>query len=242
MTMLELRDVHVNFTAGAVALDDVSLELPAAAVTGVVGPNGAGKSTLLRTIYGTLPSTATMHGTVHFEQHDITRLGGRQRLRRGISFVPQGRMLFPSLTVATNLAIMAPMLGQQVDVTKAYDMFPVLGLRRGQLAGNLSGGEQQMLVLSRALLANPKVLLLDEVAAGLAPRVVEAIFDVALSLAKEGVSVLIAEPSVGALAGRIDSGVVLMRGRVVGRAASWSQLNEQYQQALGIPARASHPT
>jgi len=231
MAQLALESMSVSYGAGAIALDSIDLEIKSGTVTAVVGPNGAGKSSLLLGIYGSVPSG----GRLRLDGRDISRLKPRERVQLGIALVPQGRQLFPSLTVHDNLAVMGSLVGSKsFDIEAAYEWFPILGQRRGQLAGNLSGGEQQMLVLARALLQGPSVLLLDEVSAGLAPRFVEAVLDRALSLAQEGAAVLVAEPSLSALEGRIDDGVVLIRGCVVARSNTWSDLNARYEEALGI--------
>jgi branched-chain amino acid transport system ATP-binding protein len=231
MALLAMEEVSVRYGAGAVAVDGVDLQIESGSVTAIVGPNGAGKSSLLLALYGSVP----IGGHIWLDGTDISTLRARDRARLGISLVPQGRQLFPSLTVQDNLAVMGPLLRtKSVDFTKAYDLFPILGQRRGQMAGNLSGGEQQMLVLARALLQDPRVLLLDEVSAGLAPRLVQGMLDTALKLAQDGAAVLIAEPSIGALEGRIDRGVVLIRGRVMAQALTWRDLNARYQECLGM--------
>jgi len=176
-----------------VVLDDVSFELHPAAVTTVIGPNGAGKSTLLRTAYGL---TTVSAGRVMVGDDDITRLPPVQRLARGIVLVPQGRSNFPAMSVHENL-LMASYTRRDravdADIDALMTRFPMLGAKRRLLAGNLSGGEQQVLEMAMGLLLHPKVMLVDEPSLGLAPMMMDYIFDAIVEIARGGTTILMVE-------------------------------------------------
>lgn len=166
--MLELDRVTVRY-GSAVAVREVSLVAPAGEVTAIVGPNGAGKTSLAGSIYGSVPAT----GTIKFDGREIQNLSALDRVRSGFAYVPQGRQLFMRMSVRENLRVGADLLGLKAEaVETAFERFPILRERSESYAGVLSGGEQQMLVLGRALLETPKVLLLDEMMTGLAPKIV----------------------------------------------------------------------
>jgi branched-chain amino acid transport system ATP-binding protein len=187
---------------------DVDLRVPAGEVTLVLGPNGAGKTTLLEAISGILPVKS---GSITLGGDPIHRASRVRRARRGLAHVEQGRAVFSDLTVAENLLIAT----SGGDLTAAFEMFPELESRRGIRAGSLSGGEQQMLVLARAMLAKPSVLLIDELSLGLAPIIVRRLMPVVRALADSGMAVLMVE-QYAALALEIGNSVsVLGRGRVI---------------------------
>jgi branched-chain amino acid transport system ATP-binding protein len=198
-----------------VAVDDVSFDVAAGEVFGFLGPNGAGKTTTLRVASGLLRPTA---GSVWFDGQDITRARPRARTKSGICLVPEGRGIFPNLTVRENLRLhthaRAGTSSAEIEEV-AYERFPTLGGRRKQIAGTMSGGEQQMLAVSRALTTRPRLLLLDEISMGLAPRLVEELFAVISDeVAQRDVTVLIVE-QLAEFALRIaDIAVVLSRGSV----------------------------
>jgi branched-chain amino acid transport system ATP-binding protein len=210
------------------AVHEVSFEAPSGAVSAIAGPNGAGKTSLILAIYGTVRST----GKITVAGDDVSGLPPRRRARR-IAMVPQGRQLFPNLTVRENLRVMADMLPPS-SVDAALSRFPVLEERSTKPAGVMSGGEQQMLVVTRALMGNPEVLLLDEVMTGLAPLVVSQLADEVRKLAQSGVAVVMAEPSIRALSRIIDRGYVLIRGEIVAFAESGEGLGGKYEQAMGF--------
>lgn len=218
------------------ALTSAEMEIPGGSITAVVGPNGAGKSSLLLAIYGSVRSS----GSVMLDGRELSALSAMERARSGLTLVPQGRQIFPRLTVADNLTIMARLLDLGPDsVEQALDRFTILRERSGQLAGLLSGGEQQMLAVSRALMGAPKVVLFDEMTTGLAPLIVDRLMGTARDLASAGVVVLLAEPSISAIRERIDRGSVLLRGDVVGAAENGLELESIYRKRMGMERSAA---
>jgi branched-chain amino acid transport system ATP-binding protein len=193
------------------ALHGVDLEVPEGAVLAVLGPNGAGKTTLLRVISGMVPAWS---GRVRYGTADVTGLPDHQITKLGICHIPEGRSIFPSLTVARNLELAAIAAGTGVDGEEAVRLFPVLGERRQQRAGTLSGGQQQMLALSRAFLTRPRVLMLDELSLGLAPKVVGELFERVADLHRGGMSIVLVEQYLKQALRLADFVAVLARGRV----------------------------
>lgn len=172
-------------------LRDVSLTIKAGSVVALLGPNGAGKSTTLRMVSGLLRPSK---GTVRFEGRDVTSLGPAQRSRLGICHVMEGRSIFPSLTVRENLLLQAPRGTPAAEIYERADAaFPQLTKRRSQVAGTLSGGEQQMLALMRTYLSKPKIVLVDEASLGLAPLIVDQIFEFLVTIVRSGASLLLVE-------------------------------------------------
>ena len=203
------------------ALFDVGLSVSPGEAVGVVGPNGAGKTTLLRVISGMLRPKA---GTARFGDADLTALPAHALPAIGIAHVPENRRLFPHLTVEENLKVGAyiPAARKRFAERAAYvfDMFPRLKERRGQLAGTMSGGEQQMCAIGRALMCSPKILLLDEPSAGLAPLVVAQVFALVERIRAEGLTVLIVEQNVAQVLRVVDRAYVLEAGHVVASGSS----------------------
>lgn len=229
-SQLETTGLTVRYGRAA-AVNDVTIAVRPGVVTGLVGPNGAGKSSMLLALYGSVPSS----GTILLDGEDVSSMAPGARLRRGIAIVPQGRQFFPRLTVRENLRVATELLRTPASaVDEAMDRFPILRTRSKSLAGVLSGGEQQMLVVSRALLGAPKVLLLDEMATGLAPVIVAGLAETFAGLAREGVAVLYAAPEIGAVRGIIDRGYVLIRGEVVATVEDGGPaLDRAYRAAMG---------
>jgi carnitine-CoA ligase len=227
MTLLSVTDLHVSY--GKVeAISGVSLEMQAGNIVTVIGPNGAGKTTLLAALMGLLPSK----GESWYDAQDLGILSTEERVRRGICLVPERRELFTEMTVADNLVLGAytrwgDREAVQRDLQEVYERFPRLSERRGQLAATLSGGERQMLALGRALMAKPRLLLLDEPSLGLAPLIVREIFRIVTGLRELGVSILLVEQNARAALETADYGYVLETGCMVSASqlrAQWSQL------------------
>jgi branched-chain amino acid transport system ATP-binding protein len=205
--VLELRGVTAGYGATTI-LRDITVAVKPGTVVALLGPNGAGKTTLLKTAAGLLPVTA---GSVYLAGDDATGRSAYQRARGGLCLVPEGRGIFPTLTVHDNLRMQAR---AGVPMEAAFDAFPILKERRRQVAGTMSGGQQQMLALARCYLARPSVVLLDEVSMGLAPRIVEEIFVALRRLAADGVALLLVEQYVRQAIGMADEVHLLSRGRV----------------------------
>lgn len=195
-TILELKGVHSGY-GDLEVLHGVDLSVPRGEIVSVVGANGAGKSTLLGTIAGVVPST---RGTIVVDGVDITGIPAHRVIRHGLALVPEGRKLFPFLTVEENLRLGAFHKDARGDaketIQEVFELFPRLVERRTQLAGSLSGGEQQMCAIGRGLMAKPKLLMLDEPSLGLAPIVVEQIFELIKRLAESGLTILLVEQNV----------------------------------------------
>ena len=187
----------------------------------LIGANGAGKTTLLKAIAGMLP---VAHGSIHFAGHAITRLASHQTVQLGLALVPEGRGIFSRLSVQENLAMGAYIrrdkAAVQQETKEIYQRFPRLGERRNQPAGQLSGGEQQMLAIGRALLSKPRLLLLDEPSMGLAPMMVKTIFDTIHDIAKRGVSVLLVEQNARLALATCERGLVMESGAISLQGAS----------------------
>ena len=214
--MLKLRDVHASY--GQVpALHGVSLQVTESQIVTVLGANGAGKSTTIRTISGLLPASG---GSIEFDGQEIRALSADRIVRLGISVVPEGRQLFGEMTVLENLRLGAYTRGSGEQVRRQMERvisyFPVLGDRLTQLAHLLSGGEQQMLAIGRALMARPRLLILDEPSLGLAPILVEELFAIIKSMSEgEGIAVLLAEQNANQALGIAQYGYVLETGNAV---------------------------
>jgi branched-chain amino acid transport system ATP-binding protein len=208
--MLELRNISAGYGTGRV-LENVNLVVPDGAVVALLGPNGAGKTTLLKVMSGLL---RPMSGRVLLDGVDVTGASPFELARSGICHVPEGRGIFPTLSVADNLRLQAPRSVDRRAVELAAAVFPRLAQRRNQLAGTMSGGEQQMLALSRAYVAEPATVLLDEVSMGLAPLIVDEIFRYLRRIASEGTSLLVVEQYVARALELADYVYILNRGRI----------------------------
>lgn len=213
--MLKVSEVHASY-GPVLALRGVSLEVPAGSIVAVLGANGAGKSSMLRAISGLLRPS---RGTIEFEGRRIDRLAPERIVQMGVSHAPEGRQIFTELTVMENLRLGAYTRndGKEIrqDLEKVFSYFPVLGERRKQEAGTLSGGEQQMLCIGRALMAKPKMLLLDEPSLGLAPMLVREIFDIIKAVnEQDGITVLLVEQNANMALGVAQYGYVLETGEV----------------------------
>jgi branched-chain amino acid transport system ATP-binding protein len=218
--MLEISGLTAGYSRTDVIFD-VSVEVKDHTIVGVLGPNGAGKTTLLRSISGL---TRLRSGDITFAGVSIRHAAAESIVDAGVIHVPQGRMLFPDLTVEENLELGSYRSGARrayaANLKRAETYFPILRDRRSQRAGVLSGGEQQMLAIGRALMASPRLLILDEPSLGLAPRIIDNIFDVLLHINKEGVTVLVAEQNAMKVLEHASYVYVLENGRVAHSGAS----------------------
>jgi branched-chain amino acid transport system ATP-binding protein len=205
------------------ALAEVALRVDAGELVAIVGANGAGKTTLLRVLSGVLPASA---GRVRFEGTDITAERPRQRVKRGIVQVPEGRQVFGALSVEDNLRLGAFARGRALNIDAVWAMFPALRDKRHEAAGMLSGGQQQMLAIGRALMAEPRLLLLDEPSMGLAPRLVAEIFSHIKALKSQGTTILLVDQNARAALAIADRGYVLETGRIVGEGAAAALLGD----------------
>jgi branched-chain amino acid transport system ATP-binding protein len=211
--ILELQGIDASYGRIQV-LRGVDLSVPVGAVVALLGPNGAGKSTTLKVAAGLLEPDA---GHVHIAGTHVNGASPDELSRKGVCTVPEGRSVFPNLTVRENLALSAFSCDRSVSELHAiaYERFPRLGERRDQLAGHLSGGEQQMLAMARALATDPALLLLDELSMGLAPLIVEELYDVVGQLAREGMSVLLVEQFARTAMRVADYAAVMTNGRIM---------------------------
>jgi branched-chain amino acid transport system ATP-binding protein len=213
MKLLEVEDLHVNY-GHIQALKGVSLNVQESEVVAILGANGAGKTTLMRTLSGLI---APHSGAIRFAGRDTTRLGADKIVRLGIGQSPEGRRVFSTLSVAENLRLggfTRPPAEITASCDYVYKIFPRLYERRAQLAGTLSGGEQQMLAIGRALVTKPRLLLLDEPSLGLAPLIVRSIFQVLTQVRNTGVTILIVEQNARMALKLADRGYVLEVGRI----------------------------
>jgi branched-chain amino acid transport system ATP-binding protein len=211
--LLELDDIHVHYGAIA-ALKGVSATVAEGEIVTLLGANGAGKTTTLKTISGLRPITS---GSVRFEGQDLAGISAHKRVQMGISQAPEGRGIFPGMTVVENLEMGA--YGRRgadpADFERVYELFPRLAERKKQAGGTLSGGEQQMLAIGRALMARPKLLLLDEPSLGLAPKLVAQIFAIITEINAQGTTILVVEQNAAQALKRAHRAYVLETGRVV---------------------------
>lgn len=215
MPLLEVRDLNSGY-GDLPVVRDVSLDVQEGGIVTVVGPNGAGKTTLLKTITGLVP---VWSGTVVFAGKDISHAAAHTRPDTGLVMVPEGRKLFPFMTVEENLLMggyaktARPHMSESLD--EVFELFPRLLERRTQLAGSMSGGEQQMCAIGRAVMAKPRLLVLDEPSLGLAPIIVERILELVRHLADKGMTIMLVEQNVHDALDMADRGYVLEQGRVV---------------------------
>ena len=234
--LLTMEGVRANY-GDFQALFNITLEIRAGEIVTLIGANGAGKTTTLRVVSGLLPS---QHGRLRFEGQDISKLPPHEIVVRGVSHVPEGRQLFPHMSVEENLALGAYIRRARSRLKDAmeeqFELFPRLKERRRQLAGTLSGGEQQMVAIARGLMTAPRLLLLDEPSLGLAPKIVEEVFAKVQQISKSGVTVLIVEQNVVDGLSISDRGYVVENGEITLQGTPKELLgNEQIRAAyLGL--------
>lgn len=212
--LLEIKDLRSGYGKIEV-LKGMNLSIPQGKIISLIGSNGAGKTTFLATLSGLIPARA---GSIYFEGKNITRLSPEKIVKTGISHVPEGRRVFPRLTVLENMELGAYTRKKDAQLKKDFDemfsLFPILKTRLCALAGNLSGGEQQMLAMARALLAKPKLLFLDEPSLGLAPKIVENIFDLIQKVSKKGMTILLVEQNAFKALEIADHAYVIESGKI----------------------------
>lgn len=206
---------------GVPVLVDIDMNVEKSEILGIIGPNGAGKTTLLRTITGLLKPSK---GKVYLEDQDITSLPPHEIVRRGMAMVPEGRRVFPNMSVKENLLMGAYLIRQQPEfkdlLENTYKLFPILREREGQMAGTLSGGQQQMLAVARAMMSGPKLLLLDEPSIGLAPIVVDQLYDALYELSKTEITIVVVEQNIAKVLSMASRAYVLQNGKVVAHGPS----------------------
>ena len=220
--MLRVEGLSAGYGSVEV-LWDVDLEVGEDEIVALVGSNGAGKTTLLRAVSGLIPASA---GEVRFADEPISGLRPEQIVTRGVAHVPEGRHLFQGLTVRENLLAGGYAHPEGAELERAVELFPRLGERLGQLAGSLSGGEQQMCAIARGLMSQPRLLMIDELSLGLAPKLVDQIFEQLEAVAAEGTALLVVEQDVDAALRIAQRGYVLETGRIAGSGSSEELLED----------------
>ena len=225
LKMLRIEDLRVNY-GGIEAVKGITLDVPEKEIVTIIGANGAGKSTTLRTIAGVVKPAS---GRVFFEEEDITALSPDRIVAKGITLVPEGRRVFPDLTVLENLKVGAYIRKDNInaDIQWVYDLFPRLKERYWQQAGTLSGGEQQMLSVGRALMSRPKLLMMDEPSLGLAPIIVKGIFDIIKEINRQGVTILLIEQNANIALQTANTAYVLKTGLLSMKGTGKELLNNE---------------
>ena len=210
--LLEVKNLNVSY-GGIKAVKEISFEVPKGEVVTLIGANGAGKSSTLRSIVGLVKPEG---GSIRFKDGELAGLPTAQIVSRGITLVPEGRRVFPDLTVLENLKIGAYMRKDSLeeDLRWVHDLFPRLKERSWQLAGTLSGGEQQMLAIGRALMSKPELIMMDEPSLGLAPIIVQGVFDIIREINKQGVTILLVEQNANMALKAANVGYVMETGRI----------------------------
>ena len=210
--ILEVKDLNVSY-GGIKAVKDISFSVPKGEVVTLIGANGAGKSSTLRSIVGLVKPES---GSILLKGEELAGVSTEQIVTEGITLVPEGRRVFPDMTVAENLKIGAYMRKDSLDedMNWVYDLFPRLKERSWQLAGTLSGGEQQMLAIGRALMSRPEIIMMDEPSLGLAPIIVKGVFDIIREINKQGVTILLVEQNANMALKAANLGYVMETGRI----------------------------
>jgi len=212
--ILQLEDVHTYY-GNIHALKGISLSIPHGGIACLIGANGAGKSTTLLTVFGVQPAS---EGKILLDGEPIHHLRPEQVAARGVAQTPEGRQIFPRMTALENLEMGAFLRSNKAEITEdmewAFELFPILKSRRSQLGGTLSGGEQQMLAMARAIMSRPRLLMLDEPSLGLAPKLVKTIFDAILTIKKRGTTIFLVEQNAHMALNHSDMGYVMETGRI----------------------------
>jgi branched-chain amino acid transport system ATP-binding protein len=235
--LLAVKNLRVRY-GPALALDGVTFEITTGQALAVLGPNGAGKSTLARAVSGLVPAQA---GEVHFDGADVTSKPAHHIRRCGLVYLPEGRGIFPALTVVENLRMAAALLprdARKPAIERGLEIFPNLAARRGMKAGMLSGGEQQMLSLCRVFILRPRLITADELSLGLAPKLVELVFESLARLKQAGVTIVLVEQFVHRALEFADHAVLLYRGRIAWQGPTGSAKHEVLARYLGETAAA----
>jgi len=233
--LLQVEGLHSGY-AGAPVLFDIDMQVGAAEILGIVGRNGMGKTTLVRSLLGLLRPSS---GTLHFDGHALTGLPAHRIARLGIALVPEGRQIFPNLSVSEHLSAFvrpSPDGARAWDMDRVFDLFPKLAQRRQHMGNQLSGGEQQMLAIGRALVTNPKLLILDEATEGLAPLVREEIWRVLALLREAGHAMIVIDKYVQRLIEVADRQMIVEKGRIAwsGSSAQLDADRELWHRYLGL--------
>ncbi|WP_018657192.1 ABC transporter ATP-binding protein [Actinomadura flavalba] len=234
--LLEVEDIHVHYGKIA-AIKGLSIEVEQGEIVTLIGANGAGKTTTLKTISGLRPLT---RGRIVFDGADISKMPGHRRVLAGIGQSPEGRGVFPGMTVADNLHMgsYARKGSAEKELAEVYELFPRLAERKNQMGGTMSGGEQQMLAIGRALMAKPKVLLLDEPSMGLAPKLVQQIFSIIVEINRRGTTVLLVEQNAAQALSIAHRAYVLETGRIVKSAPAAELLDDPQVRAAYLGSGA----
>lgn len=218
--MLEVKGLTAGYTSYPV-IQDISFTVEDKSIVAIIGPNGAGKTALMRAVLGQIN---IFSGKVVFGGEDVTKLPTHFRVKKGLTLVPERRRIFPNMTVLENLQVGGYLVKDSKTLerrlSKVFELFPILKKRSNQRAGTLSGGEQQMLSLGRALMLEPRILLLDEPSVGLAPKVIDQVYDSVVNLNKEGLTILVVEQNIGKALAVAENAFVLQRGQIVIQASS----------------------
>jgi len=236
--MLKIEDLYVSY-GGIEAVKGISFDVPDKSIVTLIGSNGAGKSTTLRSVIGLVKPKS---GKITYNDVDITGKQSQEIVKQGITLVPEGRRIFPNLTVFENLKIGAYLRKDDYseDVKWIYDLFPRLKERSWQLAGTLSGGEQQMLAVGRALMSKPELMMMDEPSLGLAPLVVKGIFEIIKEINKRGVTILLIEQNANLALRTADIGHVLETGRIILSGKGRELLENEQVKAAYLGSKKQH--
>ena len=240
MSLLEVKDLRVSY-GGIEALRGISFSVEEGQIVTLIGANGAGKSTTLRTISGLVKAKS---GSITYEGHNILGTDAQKVVQRGIALVPEGRRVFPNLTVLENLRIGAYLRKDEAairdDLERVFTLFPRLKERTWQLAGTLSGGEQQMLAVGRAMMTRPKLMMMDEPSLGLAPLVVKDIFGIIHQLSAQGITILLIEQNANAALHAAHYGYVLQTGSIILQDTGEALLTNQSVQEAYLGHKSKH--